>query len=142
MSKLEAYKRQKLAQRQAANTAYLQENAQQEGVVVLDQGIQYQVLTEGTGGVQPHAKDWVTVHYHGTLLDGKVFDSSVERNKPATFKLNNLIAAWQIVLPLMVEGDRWRLVVPPEWGYGDQAQGKIPAHSVLIFEIELLKIGR
>lgn len=142
MSKLEAYKKQKLLKKLAANTEYLEQNAQREGVVTLEQGIQYEVLEEGSGRVHPTLRDWVTVHYHGTLTDGKVFDSSVERNKPATFKLNNLIEAWQIAIPQMVEGDHWRLYVPPSYGYGERAQGSIPAHSILIFDITLLKIGR
>lgn len=142
MSKLEAYKRKKLAERLVANQTYLNDYAQREGVTRLEQGILYEVLEEGDGGEHPNLRDWVTVHYHGTLTDGKVFDSSVERNKPATFKLNNLIQAWQIALPQMVEGDRWRLIVPPDWGYGDRPNGNIPAHSVLIFEIELLQVGR
>lgn len=142
MSKLEAYKKQKLAKKLAANAEYLAQNAERDGVVTLYQGIQYEVLEAGAGGMHPDLRDWVTVHYHGTLTDGKVFDSSVERGKPATFKLNNLIEAWQVAIPQMVEGDQWRLHVPPEYGYGNRAQGSIPAHSILIFDITLLKIGR
>lgn len=142
MSKLEAYKKQKRAKKLAANAEYLAQNAEREGVVTLPQGIQYEVLEAGTGRAHPTIRDWVTVHYHGTLTDGKVFDSSVERSKPATFKLNNLIEAWQVVIPQMVESDHWRLYVPPQYGYGDRAQGSIPADSILIFDITLLKIGR
>lgn len=140
--KMEAFKRKLAAKRKAQNEAFLAENAQKETVTVLDNGIQYEVLEEGFGKVSPSVKDWVTVHYHGTLIDGKVFDSSVDRKKTATFKLNNLIQAWQEVVPLMVAGDKWRLVVPPSMGYGDRQEGKIPSNSILIFELELIAIGK
>ncbi|WMX12824.1 FKBP-type peptidyl-prolyl cis-trans isomerase [Aureispira sp. CCB-E] len=140
--KMEAFKRKLAAKRKAQNEAFLAENAQKETVTVLDNGIQYEVLEEGFGKVSPSVKDWVTVHYHGALIDGKVFDSSVDRKKTATFKLNNLIQAWQEVVPLMVAGDKWRLVVPPSMGYGDRQEGKIPSNSILIFELELIAIGK
>ena len=140
--KMEAFKRKLAAKRKAQNEAFLAENAQKETVTVLDNGIQYEVLEEGFGKVSPSVKDWLTVHYHGTLIDGKVFDSSVDRKKTATFKLNNLIQAWQEVVPLMVAGDKWRLVVPPSMGYGDRQEGKIPSNSILIFELELIAIGK
>ena len=142
MSKLQEFKRKKEAEKKAKNEAFLKENATKESVVVLDTGIQYEVLEEGFGKIHPSVRDWVTAHYHGTLIDGKVFDSSVDRKKPATFKLNNLIRAWQEVVPLMVAGDKWRISVPPAMGYGDRQEGKIPKNSVLIFEIELISIGR
>lgn len=142
MSKLEEFKRKKAAQKKVQNATFLKEFAEQESVQSLEGGIAYEVLREGKGRVSPSVKDWVTCHYHGTLIDGKVFDSSLEKSKPATFKLNNLIKAWQIILPEMVVGDRWKVVVPPELGYGERQEGKIPSNSVLIFEIELLAIGK
>lgn len=140
--KIEEFKRKLAAKKKAQNEAFLLENAQKEVVTCLDSGVQYEVLEAGYGKVCPDEKDWVTAHYHGTLIDGKVFDSSVERKKVATFKLNNLIPAWQEVLPLMVEGDKWRVVVPPSMGYGERQEGKIPSNSILIFEIELIRIGK
>ncbi|CAA6824505.1 MAG: Peptidyl-prolyl cis-trans isomerase [uncultured Aureispira sp.] len=139
--KMKAFKRKLAEKKQAQNEAFLKENEAREAVTVLGCGVQYEVLEEGTGNVHPSIRDWVTAHYHGTLIDGKVFDSSVDRKKTATFKLNNLIQAWQKVVPLMVVGDKWRLVVPPNMGYGERQQGKIPSNSILIFELELIGIG-
>ncbi len=140
--KMEAFKRKLIEKRKAKNETFLAENQLRENVTLLSSGIQYEVLEEGFGNVHPSVRDWVTAHYHGTLIDGKVFDSSVDRNKSATFKLNNLIKAWQEVVPLMVAGDKWRVVVPPSMGYGERQEGKIPSHSILIFELELIAIGR
>jgi FKBP-type peptidyl-prolyl cis-trans isomerase len=140
--KMEAFKRKLAEKRKAQNDVFLAENQLRENVTVLGSGIQYEVVEEGFGKVHPSIKDWVTAHYHGTLIDGKVFDSSVDRKKTATFKLNNLIQAWQQVVPLMVVGDKWRVVVPPSMGYGERQEGKIPRNSILIFELELIGIGR
>lgn len=140
--KMEAFKRKLAAKKKAKNEAFLAENALKEQVTTLDSGIQYEVLEEGYGKVHPTTKDWITAHYHGSLIDGKVFDSSIDKKKPSTFKLNNLIQAWQEVLPLMVVGDRWRMVVPPSLGYGERQNGKIPSNSILIFELELIAIGK
>lgn len=140
--KIEEFKRKAAQKRIAKNETFLTENAQKEGVIVLENGIQYEIVREGNGRVTPSAKDWVTTHYHGTLIDGKVFDSSVERGKPATFKLNNVIQGWQEVLPLMVVGDEWRVYIPADLAYGERQEGKIPSHSLLIFEINLLSIGK
>lgn len=140
--KMKAFKRKLAEKKKAQNEAFLVENQVKETVKVLECGVQYEVLEEGSGNVHPSIKDWVTAHYHGTLIDGKVFDSSVDRNKAATFKLNNLIQAWQQVVPLMVTGDKWRLVVPPSMGYGERQEGKIPSNSILIFDLELIAIGR
>lgn len=140
--KIEEFKRKKAAQKQTQNKAFLLANREKENVTCLESGVQYEVIESGYGKVFPSTKDWVTTHYKGVLTDGKVFDSSLARNKPATFKLNNLIAAWQEILPLMVEGDKWRIVVPPNMGYGDRQEGKIPSNSILIFEIKLLGIGK
>lgn len=140
--KMEAFKRKLAEKRKAQNEAFLIANQERATVIVLESGVQYEVLEEGFGKVHPSVKDWVTAHYHGTLIDGKVFDSSVDRNKPATFKLNNLIQAWQQVVPLMVTGDKWRVVVPPSMGYGERQEGKIPSNSILIFDLELIAIGK
>ena len=139
--KMKAFKRKLAAKKKIQNEAFLVENQAKENVRVLASGIQYEVLEEGSGKVCPNIRDWVTAHYHGTLIDGKVFDSSVDRKKTATFKLNNLIQAWQQIVPLMVTGDKWRVVVPPSMGYGERQEGKIPRNSILIFELELISIG-
>ena len=140
--KIKAFKRKLAAKRKIQNEAFLAENEAKENVRILGSGIQYEVLEEGSGKFHPSIRDWVTAHYHGTLIDGKVFDSSVDRNKTATFKLSNLIQAWQQIVPLMVIGDKWRLVVPPSMGYGERQEGKIPSNSILIFDLELIGIGR
>ena len=142
MSKLEEFKKKKAAQQQAANDKFLRDQTLKQGVVALGNGLSYEVLEEGHGNVHPSVKDWVTMHYEGQLVNGKLFDSSLGKGKPPTFKLNNLIEAWQRVVPLMVVGDKWRLIVPPAMGYGERPNGNIPGNSILIFELELLSIGR
>lgn len=121
---------------------YLAENAKKEGVETTDSGLQYEVLASGEGA-SPSATDTVKVHYHGTLIDGTVFDSSVERDSPATFPVNRVISGWTEALQLMQEGDKWRLTVPADLAYGEQSPSpKIPANSVLIFEVELLEVQK
>jgi FKBP-type peptidyl-prolyl cis-trans isomerase FklB len=123
----------------AAAKAFLTENAAKQGVTTLPSGLQYKVLTEGTGA-KPAATDTVTVHYRGTLIDGSEFDSSYSRNAPATFPLNRVIKAWTEGLQLMGEGAKWELYVPPDLGYGPQGAGdRIPPQSALVFEVELIK---
>lgn len=124
-----------------AGRAFLAENAKKAGVTSLESGIQYEVLQEGSGGQRPAATDEVTVHYHGTLIDGTVFDSSVERGQPATFPLNRVIPGWTETLQLMQIGDKWRIFLPSEKAYGERGAGSdIGPNSVLIFEVELLGI--
>jgi len=123
----------------AAGDAYRAENAAREGVVSLDSGLQYEILEAGDGPT-PTADDQVSVHYRGTLVDGTVFDSSYDRGKPATFAPNRVIKGWTEALQMMPVGSKWRLVIPPELGYGERAQGPIPPNSTLIFEVELLDI--
>ncbi|MCG8393693.1 MAG: FKBP-type peptidyl-prolyl cis-trans isomerase [Pseudomonadales bacterium] len=125
-----------------SSESFLEENAERDGVTVTESGLQYEVLASGEeGGVSPTLEDTVEVHYHGTLPDGTVFDSSVERGQPATFGLQHIIKAWQEALPMMKEGDKWKIVVPPALGYGEQgAGGDIGPNQVLIFEIELLDV--
>lgn len=120
---------------------FLAENLKQEGVQVTDSGLQYLVLQPGTGTVHPKATDKVTVHYHGTLIDGTVFDSSVERGEPIQFGLNQVIKGWTEGLQLMVEGEKTRLFIPSDLAYGNRAIGSIPPGSVLIFDVELIKVN-
>lgn len=120
--------------------AFLAENGKKEGVVTLASGLQYQVLTEGTGKT-PTAADEVECHYHGMLIDGTVFDSSVERGEPATFGVMQVIGGWVEALQLMKEGSKWRLFIPAHLAYGEQGAGNsIAPNSTLIFDVELLKI--
>jgi len=123
-----------------AGQKFLEENKKKPGVVTLPSGLQYMVLKEGNGP-KPSATDKVTTHYHGTLIDGTVFDSSVERGQPATFPLNNVIKGWTEALQLMPVGSKWRLFIPSDLAYGEQgAGGSIGPNSALIFEVELLSI--
>ncbi|HAB08557.1 MAG: FKBP-type peptidyl-prolyl cis-trans isomerase [Alloalcanivorax venustensis] len=121
---------------------FLDENADKDGVEVTDSGLQYQVLESGDEGAQsPTLEDTVEVHYKGMLRDGTVFDSSIERDKPAVFGLKHIIPGWQEALPMMKVGDKWKLFLPPELGYGEQgAGGDIGPNEVLIFEVELLDV--
>ena len=119
---------------------YLAENKKKDGVVTLPSGLQYEVLKEGSGA-SPKASDTVTVHYRGTLIDGTEFDSSLKRNEPASFPLNGVIPGWTEGLQKMKVGGKNRLVVPSDLAYGPQGRPGIPPNAVLIFEVELLKIG-
>lgn len=119
---------------------FLAQNKQKEGVVELASGLQYQVLTAGTGA-KPSATDQVQCHYHGTMLDGQVFDSSVQRGEPAVFGVNQVIAGWVEALQLMQEGAKWRLFIPYQLAYGERGAGQsIPPFATLIFDVELLKV--
>jgi len=110
------------------------------GINTLSSGLRYQVLKEGTGA-KPSITDTVVTHYHGTFLDGSVFDSSVDRGAPATFPVNGLIRGWTEALQLMSVGSKWRLVIPPDLAYGKRGAGRlIPPNATLIFEVELLDI--
>ncbi|MEA3278062.1 MAG: FKBP-type peptidyl-prolyl cis-trans isomerase [Pseudomonadota bacterium] len=123
-----------------AGKAFLEENAKKEGVQSLPSGLQYKVITEGSGP-SPQATDTVTVHYSGKLTDGMEFDSSHRRKKPASFRVNGVIKGWTEGLQLMQEGAKWELVIPPELGYGERgAPPRIPGNSVLVFEVELLSV--
>jgi FKBP-type peptidyl-prolyl cis-trans isomerase FklB len=122
-----------------AGDAFLAENKTKPGVVSLPSGLQYQVLKEGTGP-KPLATDKVRCHYQGTLLDGTVFDSSIQRGQPIDFMVNGVIAGWTEALQLMPVGSKWKLFIPSNLGYGDQQAGQITPGSTLIFEVELLDI--
>ena len=123
----------------AQGEKFLAENALREGVIVTESGLQYEVIKMGKGK-KPSATDRVKVHYHGTLIDGTVFDSSVERGEPITFGLNQVIAGWTEGLQLMPVGSKFKLYIPQELGYGSRNAGSIPPYSTLIFEVELLGI--
>lgn len=123
----------------AAGDAFMAENAAREEVVSLPSGLQYEIVREGSGAV-PTENDRVRVHYHGTLIDGTVFDSSVERGEPATFGVTQVIAGWTEALQLMPVGSKWRLYVPYDLAYGAQDRGEIKPFSNLIFDVELLGI--
>ena len=124
----------------AEGEAFLAENKKKSGVVVLPSGLQYEVLTEGKGK-KPAATDRVQCHYHGTLINGEVFDSSIERGEPAVFGVSQVIPGWVEALQLMPEGSKWRLFIPSDLAYGENgAGGKIAPNSTLIFDVELLKV--
>ncbi len=122
-----------------AGAKFLADNASKEGVVTTASGLQYLVLTEGEGP-KPTATQVVKTHYQGTLINGEVFDSSLERGEPATFPLSGVIKGWTEALQLMSVGSKYRLFIPPELAYGNQATGSISPQSTLIFEVELLEI--
>jgi len=128
------------SQNQRAGEAFLAANKGKEGVTTLPSGLQYAVLKKGNGPT-PKTSDTVSTHYHGTLIDGTVFDSSVERGEPAVFPVGGVIRGWTEALQLMKVGDKWRLFIPSELAYGPRGAGNvIGPHAVLIFEIELLGI--
>jgi peptidylprolyl isomerase len=122
-----------------AGEDFLAANAVKEGVITTSSGLQYKVITPGSG-ISPRATDLVKVHYHGTLIDGSVFDSSVERESPSSFALNQVIKGWTEGLQTMKEGGKSTFYIPANIAYGDRAVGPIPANSTLIFEVELLKV--
>lgn len=120
---------------------FLDENGKADGVQSTASGLQLLVLESGTGSTHPTATDKVTVHYHGTLIDGTVFDSSVDRGEPITFGLNQVIPGWTEGLQLMVEGEKTRLFIPSTLAYANRAAGKIEPGSTLIFDVELIGIN-
>lgn len=119
--------------------AYLAANAKAAGVQTLKSGLQVQVLKQGAG-VSPKATDTVKVHYHGTLIDGAVFDSSVQRGEPAQFPVGRVIPGWVEALQLMKVGDKWKITIPSNLAYGENGTGPIGPNAVLVFEVELLEI--
>jgi len=132
----------KLKEVTAEGTAFLQANATKEGVKTTASGLQYKVLTQGTGA-KPIDGQKVTTHYKGTLINGKKFDSSYDRGQPATFGVNQVIKGWTEALKMMPVGSKWELYIPQELAYGERAMGaNIPAYSTLIFTIELLEIAQ
>lgn len=139
--KLFQLKKEKAAANLKAGQEFLEANKQRQGVIALPSGLQYEVITEGTGP-KPGATSNVTCHYHGTLTDGTVFDSSVKRGQPATFPLNRVIKGWTEGLQLMPTGSKWRFFIPPQLAYGEQqVSAQIGPNSTLIFEVELIKFS-
>jgi FKBP-type peptidyl-prolyl cis-trans isomerase FklB len=138
----EAGQAKKSAVNKAAGEAFLAKNAKRDDVTVLDSGLQYEVMTAGSGK-SPGPTDQVTTHYHGTLVDGTVFDSSVSRGQPATFGVNQVISGWTEALQLMKEGDKWRLFVPQDMAYGANPRpgGPIEPYCALVFEVELISVA-
>ena len=130
---------QKAEANKAEGQAYLDENAEQDGVTVTDSGLQYRELESGDGAT-PGADDTVEVHYEGQLIDGTVFDSSYERGEPVSFRVGQVIEGWQEALKLMSVGDTWEIVIPSDLAYGAQGQGPIGPHETLVFKVELLDV--
>lgn len=139
--KLAQMKNEKAAANLQAGQDFLATNKTNEGVTALESGLQYLVLTPGTGA-KPGPQSKVTCHYHGTLIDGTVFDSSVQRGQPATFPLDRVISGWTEGLQLMPTGSKWRFFIPPHLGYGDrQVSAQIGPNSTLVFDVELISIS-
>lgn len=140
--------RQKIAAEQAAagekqlaaGNDYLEKNKAKPGVKVTASGLQYEVLKSGNGPKPAGPTSVVKVHYHGTLIDGHIFDSSVQRNEPIEFALNEVIPGWTEGVQLMSVGDKWKFTIPANIAYGPRGKGDIPPNSVLVFEIELLGV--
>jgi hypothetical protein len=130
---------EKAVKNKAEGADFLAANKAKPGVVTLPDGLQYTVLTEGSGAM-PQADNVVSVHYRGTLLDGTEFDSSYKRGQPAQFPVNGVIRGWTEALQLMKTGSKWKLFIPSELAYGENGQRSIPPNSVLIFEVELLSV--
>jgi FKBP-type peptidyl-prolyl cis-trans isomerase FklB len=139
--KLFRMKNEKAEANMKAGKEFLDANKNKPGITALPSGLQYEILKEGSGP-KPSARNKVTCHYHGTLIDGAVFDSSVKRGLPATFPLNMVISGWTEGLQLMPQGSKWRFFIPPNLAYGDRQTGAhIGPNSTLIFEVELLDIS-
>jgi FKBP-type peptidyl-prolyl cis-trans isomerase len=131
----------KNAEAAVKETEFLAENSKKSGVIITASGLQYEVITE-VPGPKPAAEDMVRVHYEGRLIDGTVFDSSIDRGVPVEFPLNGVISGWTEGLQLMGVGSKYRFYIPSELGYGPGGTGRIPPHATLIFEVELLDIIR
>jgi FKBP-type peptidyl-prolyl cis-trans isomerase FklB len=134
---------EEIAKNKAAGQKFLAENAKKAGVITMPEGWQYEVLKTSESKEHPTATSTVKCHYHGTLTDGTVFDSSVERGEPISFPLNGVIKGWTLSVPMMTVGSKWKVFLPSDLAYGDNAAGpKIPGGSTLIFEIELIGIDK
>lgn len=140
--KFKAIKQKEAEDQKAINQVFLKKNQTKPSIITLENGIQYEVLREGRGRqLSPRSTESITIHYHGTLTNGNVFDSSVDKGTTITFKLIGVIKGWQEVLPLMKEGEKIRAYIPSDLGYGNQQRGTTPPNSILIFEIQLIKFG-
>ena len=138
--RIQAQRQEEAGEQAAASEAFLASNAERDDVTVTQSGLQYEILESGEGD-SPAATDQVRVHYHGTLVNGNVFDSSVERNQPTEFPVNGVIPGWTEALQMMRPGDKWKLYIPHELAYGaNGAGGVIGPYEALIFEVELLDI--
>jgi FKBP-type peptidyl-prolyl cis-trans isomerase FklB len=139
---LAAFQQKKSAGEKAKGEAFLAENKKRKGVISLPNGLQYEVISAGeAGGAKPTAADTVVVHYAGTLIDGKPFDSSIERGEPATFPVGGVIRGWTEILQIMPKGAKWKVFIPSDLAYGDRGAGAaIPPGATLVFEINLLDI--
>ena len=124
------------------NETFLSKMAWEEGIVELSSGVLARKLEQGVGKVSPGPSSLVYVRYTGRLIDGTVFDSTDGQDLPALFQVRQLIMGWQIALTRMHEGDRWEIYIPAKWGYGSVRMDDIPAHSTLVFDLELVKIER
>jgi FKBP-type peptidyl-prolyl cis-trans isomerase FklB len=134
---------EKAAKGKLEGQKFLAENAKRKGVITTKSGLQYEVIKTGPDTIKPKLNDKVKCHYHGTLINGKVFDSSVDRGEPISFAVTGVIAGWTEALQLMTVGSKWKLFVPSELAYGDRQMGaSIPAGSTLIFEVEILAIEK
>lgn len=133
MAKKEEYK--------LGNLQFIEDMATQKGVVKLPCGVLYKEIEKGTGAVSPQKSSIVSVHYRGTLINGREFDNSRKRSCPEAFRLNEVIEGWQLALQQMHVGDQWIIYIPYTLGYGNRASGPIPGFSTLIFEVELLGIA-
>ncbi len=131
-----------MEENQTAGVAFLEKNKAKEGVAVTESGLQYEVITKGEGE-SPDENDKVKVHYHGTLPDGTVFDSSIERGEPITFAVGGVIPGWTEAMQMMKVGDKWKLTIPSDLAYGERGAGpKIGPNQVLVFEVELLGVEK
>ncbi|MCG8311667.1 MAG: FKBP-type peptidyl-prolyl cis-trans isomerase [Pseudomonadales bacterium] len=142
MEEMQAKQEQASSANKEEGEAYLAANKAKDGVKVTESGLQYEVISSGAdGGASPDANDKVKVHYHGTLVDGSVFDSSVDRGQPIEFEVGGVIKGWTEALQLMKKGDKWKLTIPSELAYGPRGAGpKIGPNSVLVFDVELLDV--
>lgn len=139
MAKQQQLRKAEAAKNLAEGVKFLEANKAKEGVKVLPSGLQYKIITAGTGR-SPSINDTVRVHYRGTLINGKEFDSSYKRNAPAEFRVNGVIDGWTEALQLMKEGDKWQLYIPANLAYREQGRPNIPPNSTLLFEVELLEV--
>jgi FKBP-type peptidyl-prolyl cis-trans isomerase FklB len=137
---VQQFARRKVEKFRKGGVEFLERNKKEAGVSTTPSGLQFKVINSGTGKV-PIATDRVTVHYTGKLIDGTIFDSSVQRGQPSTFAVNGVIRGWTEALQLMHEGDKWILYIPQELGYGANGSGRIPPYAALVFEVELIKVN-
>jgi FKBP-type peptidyl-prolyl cis-trans isomerase len=140
--KFKSIKKMEAEDQKVINQAFLKKNQTKPNIITLKSGVQYEVLKEGNGKqVSSNPSESITMHYHGTLTNGKIFDSSVDKGTSITFKLTGVMKGWQEVIPLMEEGEKIRAYIPPYLGYGNQQRGEVPRNSILIYELELIKVG-